>query len=138
MYSVDTKLVFEIVFKYYEKYLYLYLNIVLNQVFAIVFVFGKFIVFVFVFKYHACNVFGPKSDWVHPNNNASFTLSRNTDQAYVYYAHLASCSVLKLRSYNRATNSTSQAMKNFNNNNGFCFKEVKGAPAIAKEITKGW
>ena len=43
----------EIVFKYYGKYLYFYLNTVLIQVFAIVFVFGKFIVFVFVF--------GPKS-----------------------------------------------------------------------------
>ena len=29
-------------------------------------------------------------------------------------------------------------MKNFSNNSSFCFKEVKGAPAIAKEITKGW
>ena len=33
--------------------MYLYLNTVLNKVFAIVFVFGKFIVFVFVFKYYA-------------------------------------------------------------------------------------
>ena len=49
MYSVDTKLVFEIVFKYHGKYLYL--NTVLIQVFAIVF--GKFLVFVFVFKYYA-------------------------------------------------------------------------------------
>ena len=46
--------------------------------------------------------------------------------------------VLKLRSYNRTTNATSQAMKNFSNNSSFCFKEVKGAPAIAKEITKDW
>ena len=33
--------------------MYLYLNTVLTKVFAIVFVFGKFIVFVFVFKYYA-------------------------------------------------------------------------------------
>ena len=50
MYSVDTKLVFEIVFKYHGKYLYLYLNTILIQVFAIVIVFGKFLVFVFVFN----------------------------------------------------------------------------------------
>ena len=36
-----------------ESICILYLNVILNQVFAIVFVFGKFIVFVFVFKYHA-------------------------------------------------------------------------------------
>ena len=41
------------VFKYYGKYLYLYLNTVLTKVFATVFVFGKFVVFVFVFKYYA-------------------------------------------------------------------------------------
>ena len=29
-------------------------------------------------------------------------------------------------------------MKNFSNNSRFCFKEVKGPPAIVKEITKGW
>ena len=51
MYSVNTKLVFE--FKYYGKYLYLYLNNVQTLIFAIVFVFGKFTVFVFVFKYYA-------------------------------------------------------------------------------------
>ena len=39
------------VFKYYEKYLYL--NTVPTKVFAIVFVFGKFVVFVFAFKYYA-------------------------------------------------------------------------------------
>ena len=33
--------------------MYLYLNTVLTKVFAIVFVFRKFIVFVFVFKYYA-------------------------------------------------------------------------------------
>ena len=33
--------------------MYLYLNTVLTKVFAIVFVFGKFIAFVFVFKYYA-------------------------------------------------------------------------------------
>ena len=43
----------QIVFKYYRKYLYLYLNTVLTKVFATVFVFEKFIVFVFVFKYYA-------------------------------------------------------------------------------------
>ena len=53
MYSVDTKLVFEIVFKYHGKYLYLYLNTVVIQVFAIIIVFGKILVFVFVFKYYA-------------------------------------------------------------------------------------
>ena len=62
MYSVDTKLEKLKYFKYYGKYLYLYLNTVLTKVFAIVFVFGKFTVFVFVFKYYVCNVFGPKSD----------------------------------------------------------------------------
>ena len=53
MYSVDTKLVFEIVFKYHGKYLYLYLNTVVIQVFAIIIVFGKILAFVFVFKYYA-------------------------------------------------------------------------------------
>ena len=43
----------KVLFKYKGKYLYLYLNTVLTKVFAIVFVFGKFIVFVFVFKYYA-------------------------------------------------------------------------------------
>ena len=75
---------------------------------------------------------------------ASFTLSRNTNQFH-FYRHICTSScikqdryILKLTSYNRATNATSQAMKNFSNNSRFCFKEVKGPPAIVKEITKGW
>ena len=56
IYSVDIKLEklkYLNCIKYYGKYLYLYLNTVLTKVFAIVFVFGKFLVFVFVFKYYA-------------------------------------------------------------------------------------
>ena len=56
IYSVDTKLEklkYLIQFKYYGKYLYLYLTTVLMKVFAIVFVFGKFIVIVFVYKCYA-------------------------------------------------------------------------------------
>ena len=63
---------------------------------------------------------------------------------YAQIAHLVAQSrnagsVLKLRSYNRATNATSQAMKNFSNNSSFCFKKSRGLqPYIAKEITEGW
>ena len=60
MYSVDTKLEKLKYLNCIRKYLHLYLNTVLTKIFTIVFVFGKFIVFVFVFKYYAM-VFGPKS-----------------------------------------------------------------------------
>ena len=55
----------------------LYLNTVLTKVFAIVFVFGKFIVFAFVFKYYAMYL-DPSLPGTHKNLNSFF------DPAYSY------------------------------------------------------